>query len=600
MSVRAEVGAARRWSSLRIPNALFTWGPPLTVLVYVILTWSEPVRYAETITEVLSWQTALDETIFGVLVVCCVLGWLVPRVAAVVLTVSISPLADPALDPVARHLWLVWVAVILLDVSARAWQRSVSTPLGDASTCELSGAITHRRADVFRFERRAATALLVLAVAATAWFWVDRRQELAALDLRAQPSTGTVRSVDTADDVLSVRVDGSAHDFWVSDAMAFEAGQTVPVLVDPTGVERPFGLGNADPDGWTDLLVLLGGLLCALVLVVGYGPLQARRLASVVRAGERGRRGWFVPADDGMLVWLPGSEPEHDPPSALLPAPRPLALGPDPADLGGDEEVDEDDELDVLVEPREGTVHGMLADGGPTAVVLVDGSAWLSLRAARDPWTTTALWARLVDRVETVLPWRAARARSAPPEATSPRERPRLSPVRHLLPWWPAGAAVALVLLHVVVRWLSSGPDGVPLGWIPMALASVTAGGALGAALSAARFPLAHRSGHLVVRGSPFDLVVGVDHLESVTRGTDEVVIELDGDLGTIHVHDPAEWGRLDDVAAVAETPAASTGPGRRVGVRRQPSLLLLSGPATFLSMASAVWLATDGAVPWW
>lgn len=418
MPTRDDSAAERRWRRLRVPNLLFTWGPAATVTLYLALTWSEPVAYIDTIGELVSWRVAVDEILFGAMAVLCVMGWLVPRITAVALIVSISPLAEPVQDPAAQHLWILWCGVLALDWILRAWQRSLHVADGDVPARDLAARVRHRRSDLFLVERRVAVGLLATGVLVTSWFWMDRRQELIQLDARAEPASGTVTRIDTVDDVVVVRVAGTRHEFWVGDAASLRVGQNVPVLVDPTGRERPYGLGDADPDSWTALLVLVGVLSTLMVLAAGYGPLQRRRLAARVGAGEPGRTVLVGHDGDGALaVWTVGADPRRDAASALLPAVTPLDEdAPDVEDApdrdAGDwanlcEWDDEDDgedawELDASA-PEPATVHGLRDDGGPTVVVCADGTTLISLRSARDPWTTSALIRRSVARIDGIL-----------------------------------------------------------------------------------------------------------------------------------------------------------------------------------------------------
>lgn len=413
MQTHDHAEAEGRWRRLRVPNLIFSWGPVATVLVYMALTWSEPAGYVETIDQLVSWPYLVGEVLFGILAALCVMGWLVPRITAVALIVSISPLAEPVQDPVAQHLWILWCGILAVDWIMRSTQQSLDVAVGDTTATDLAAHVRDRRSDLFSLERRAAVGLLALGVLVSSWFWLDRRQELIELDTRARPASGTVTGVDTLYDVVTVRVAGATHEFWVGDAALLRVGQRVPVLVDPTDRERPYGLGDADPDSWSALLVLVGVLSTLTALTAGYGPLQRRRLAALVSAGEPGRPALVLHDDEGVRVWTLGTDPGRDPASALLPAAAPIGdldeldhLG-DLDDLNDLDELEDLDDLDELDDapptPEAAIIHGLRSDGGPTVVVHVDGSTFASLRAARDPWTTSAVARVVRDRVVTLL-----------------------------------------------------------------------------------------------------------------------------------------------------------------------------------------------------
>lgn len=608
----SDLETARRWARLRVPDLVFTLGPTVTVVLVVVLTWDEPGGYLATLDEVVSWGSFLSDLTFGMFLGVVLLAWYVPRPAALLTTVALLPWFDPGENLLVRQLWWMWALVLVADVILRNAQAHVSRPPGSALAPDVAAAVG--AFDPWRLERRVATAVLLVAAVGVSAVWLDRRETFAALDGRAVSGTGVVEAVHPDVGYLDVTVDDSTYEFWVDDAPSFEVGRTVPVMIDPTGAERPWGLGDADPDGWTDLVVLAGALLALALAVGATGPLRARRLRTLLE--DQHDPGWLVDVtwDDDDLLVSSAEDPRH---RALARLQGVVGFGDGDPDAGDDDdrwltdaELEDlhrlDPEGEVHDERPSGpaTVHGLTTLGGPTVVVLDDQEVLVALRPARDPWTLP--FAKdLVGSPDSWAWWRRSGGAAGYP---TPAEHQRvdeatvdvpLSPVRHLLPWAGPLVGVLVVIVLVGTWWMTSGDldseDGP--GWVWIALVGAAVADGLAVLHTAARPPLTVAGETLRLHATFSTLHVPSSRVVRVRRRHDYVAVDLTDPVETVSVHDDPAWGRLDDLARIAQEAAdARSSPGARTTVR--PGQGALVAAATAAAVLAGALLGSGGALP--
>ena len=187
---------------LRVPTAVLTVGPLLSLAVIVAASWNSPTQYSGTIAEAASWRTFGDTALTGVAVAVMVSAWFAPRICCAALALLLQPWVIGPLDhPAYWALVWLWPAIVVLDLLLSLRQRAVARwNDGDPDVPE--------RVEVMdvRGVRIAIAALLVLAAVVGLAFWLHARSELLALGARAVPATGTVTSQDLAFDSVDMRV----------------------------------------------------------------------------------------------------------------------------------------------------------------------------------------------------------------------------------------------------------------------------------------------------------------------------------------------------------------------------------------------------------
>lgn len=416
---------------LRVPTVLLTHGPLLSLAVIIATSWNEPGQYSGTIEDATSWLTFLESVSEGVAIAAILMAWYAPRAACVVFAVLVQPwVIEPIDHPAYRLLYLIWPAIVLLDFVLRARQRAIATRIERFSS-------VHGPLEVLDLPwlRRALATALGAAVVAGMGLWVHERNELIALGERAEPGIGVVTAVDTAFDEVDMRVQRKTYEFFVDDASEYKVGSRHRVMVDPTGARRPYGTEDADPDGWSDLGVPVGGGL-VLAGLVAFVPGRRRRRLQDLATHETVWVGALArehPVHSGMEIFAI-DDTSGARPLVFLPALAPcFLLDPVPRrslrsrlaqwirdlrdwansksdelwDEPMDEDVEtEDDEIDL---PEPGTLEeveiaGLHADGALCLVRFRDSEEVLAnVWPARDRWTVRYLALRLV---ETVTPSR--------------------------------------------------------------------------------------------------------------------------------------------------------------------------------------------------
>ncbi len=612
---------ARLWARLRVPTLVLSFGPAVMVALVVLLTWTEPAGYLPTLAQVVSWEETVGSLTFGLFVAAVVLAWWAPRVAAVLTLVALSPLGDPGSGFVVRHLWLVWLAVVVADVTLRRAQARVAHPAGHPLPDDVLSLA--RRTDPWRVPRRVTAGLLVVASLAAMLLWLDRRATFIDLDERGRPAAAVVIGVDTFEDSLDVRIGSRTYDFWVDDASTYREGQDVTVMADPLGEERPWGLGNADPDDWAMLPLLAGALLGVALLVSAAGPTRKARL---LRDLAPGQPGWDVevePYGPHLLV----RPPDDDRPVALLLTPEPLDERPgglptwirdrwpselsfpdacidDPStldDVWDELELEDDDPQDPPAR-RPATVHGLERLGGATLVVLEDGTGRLSTRASHDPVTVGSLAYRVGDALGGF--GRSRQSLGVDPTArhsrttSTARDAARPSPLRHLLSLVSALVPVGAVGVFLAVLWFwrtLPPEEGVP-GWFLVLLAAAFVGEGAARLLHLGARPVTTYDGVVQVHDVYTTLHVPGRLVADVRRRPWYLAIDIAGTRQTVSVHDRPAWGWLDamadDVRQCAET---STVDGT---VRRRPNAGVLAALLGASAVVGATLIGTGGMLP--
>lgn len=614
---------ARRWGRLRVPTLVLTFGPTVMVALVVLLTWTEPAGYLPTLEQVVSWEETVGSVTFGLFVAAVVLAWWTPRVAAVLTLVALSPLGDPGSGVVVRHLWLLWLVVVVADVTLRRAQARVGRPAGHPVPDDVL--TLARRTDPWRLPRRVTAGLLVVASLAALLIWLDRRATFIDLDERGRPAEAVVTGVDTLEDGLDVRIGSRTYDFWVDDASTYREGQDVTVMVDPLGEERPWGLGNADPDDWSMLPMLAGVLLGTALLVGSAGPTRRARL---LRRLAPEQAGWDVevePYGPHLLVRPVGD----DRPVALLLSPEPLdADGPgglppwvrdwwpselwfpdawigEPStldDVWDELEVEDDDEPQEPAARRPATVHGLERLGGATLVVLEDGTGLLSSRASRDPLTVGCFAHRVGDALGGF--GRSRQSLRVDPTArhsrtiSTARDAARPSPLRHLLPIVSALLPVATVGVFFAVLWFwrtLPPEEGVP-GWLLVLLVAGFVGDGAARLLHFGTRPVTTHQGVVQVHDVYTTLHVPGRLVADVRRRPWYLAIDVAGTRQTVSVHDRPAWGRLDAMADdVRRRAGTSTVDGT---VRRRPNAGVLAALLGASAVVGATLIGTGGMLP--
>ncbi|WP_286690829.1 MULTISPECIES: hypothetical protein [unclassified Aeromicrobium] len=617
----APRSSARRWGRLRVPTLVLTFGPAVMVALVVLLTWTESAGYLPTLEQVVSWEETAGSVTFGLFAAAVVLAWWAPRVAAVLTLVALSPLGDPGPGFVVRHLWLGWLAVVVADVMLRRAQARVGRPAGHPLPDDVLS--LGRRSDPWRVPRRVTAGLLVVASLTAMLLWLDRRATFIDLGERGRPAAAVVTGVDRFEDSLDVRVGSRTYDFWVDDASTYREGQDVTVMVDPLGEERPWGLGNADPDDWSMLPMLTGVLLGVAVLLSAAGPVRKARLLLQLAPG---RPGWDVEVepygphllvrpldDDRPVTLLLTPEPLDERPGGLPPWLKswwpselwfPDAWIGDPSTLDDVwDEIDGDD--DAPQDPparRPATVHGLERLGGATLVVLEDGTGLLSTRASRDPVTVGSLAHRVGDALGGF--GRSRQSLRVDPAArhsrttSTARDAARPSPLRHLLPLVSALVPVGAVGVFLAVLWFwrtLPPEEGVP-GWFLVLLAAAFVGEGAARLLHLGARPVTTYEGVVQVHDVYTTLHVPGTLVADVRRRPWYLAIDIAGTRKTVSVHDRPAWGRLDamadDVRQCAET---STVDGT---VKRRPNAGVLAALLGASAVVGATLIGTGGMLP--
>lgn len=431
------VAEARGWNR-RLPTAVFTVGPFLSVALVLALDWNQPGAYPATIGEAAAWNHFAEESLNTLAVATAFTAWFAPRLSGVILAILLQPWATAPVDhPLYGILMWLWPAVLILDAALVLRQRS-------RAVWEESPAAPPERVRVLdvRPFRLAVAGVLVLASIVGFGLWIDHRSELIDLGDRVVQGTGTVVSQDTVVDSVEMRVGANTYDFMVGDASSYPLGTTHPVFVDPTGERRPFGTEDADPTGWSFLPAAIPIALLVAGLVGIVPTWRRRRIESLAEAGAvwtdvlvrqhpHGPGVEIFAADDSMgkrpLSYLPSLEDawtidesfgsrESLWTSVQSVGPRLRTWAR--SRLAGSEDSDDfwyledsDDEWDsdgddeefpaamdwqpIFAALTSAKIAGFRADGSLCLLRTAPGEMWASIRPARDRWTLRALLAGL-------------------------------------------------------------------------------------------------------------------------------------------------------------------------------------------------------------
>lgn len=354
---------------------LFVLGPPATLVIFLALIFSTDLGTARTLEQLVSWPYALQGVIAGATAVGCCLGGVAPRLAA--MCAALGPFCSLGGEAGVREAIIaaVWGSVLIVDAVLRRHQ--VSTAEGTTVGLPSGGAPGPVGTVVGIGPVRAAIAVfsIVLALGA-AWTWSERRGDFVALQSRVEIGSGTVAA--PVDGVARVTVDGETYDFWDTAFNGLEPGSLVDVMVDPSGVERPFGPGDADPDGWSDWVTLIGAGLVGIVVTL-VARRRAKRSVDHLLAGDSVGVRARVDVDEnvGRLRLLP------------LDADRPVCLlngvelvRSDRRRFGWVDRMDADDVLRTRspewvpatrsrdADARQVVVHGLRRFGDPVVLVI--------------------------------------------------------------------------------------------------------------------------------------------------------------------------------------------------------------------------------------
>ena len=584
---------------IRVPTAVLTVGPLLSLAVIIAVSWNSPDQYSGTIAQAASWRTFGGNALTGVALAVMVSAWFAPRICCTALALLLQPWVIEPLDhPAYWALVWLWPVIVVLDLLLTLRQRSIAR--WNDGVPDVPDRV--EVLDV-RGIRIAIAALLVVAAVAGLALWLHARSELLALGTRAVQDTGTVTSQDLAFDSVDMRVNGRNYEFYVNDAAEYAIGSVHTVFVDPLGEHRPYGTEDSDPDGWSDLAVPIGAAP-VVAMLVGFVPSwRRRRLRELAASGPVWTRAlvrehptssgveiFAVDDPDGRvaLVHLPALEP-------CLPAPEHGAAdGPLHSRLGGalamlsdllkgaewdglddewdadlddlDEDWDEDDDgwQPSFLTMTEAAITGLHSDGSLCLIrvgVGAEAEVWANVRPARDRWTVRSVFMRPLYR-------RPARRSDQDTSATTREPQPESFLVPQVI---RATAIIGPLLVAVasfaVQRWMF---EGEPLA-TEDPIASVPAGlQALGAAWLAGtwwsrRFSLATSSRYgMRIRGGLGDVLAPAARIRDVRRLRESVTIDLDGDdrvvvFAPLDRREHERQDLLDETARIAEQARAES-----------------------------------------